>query len=155
MNIKKIKELVELMNENGLSEIEIEEEGLKVKLSKRGSGYVEQMTYPMTSQQMPQGMPPSQQQGAGQGTSEADAESKLKAINTPMVGTFYRSASPEDDAYVEVGDTVKKGDVICIIEAMKLMNEIKAEFDCKISKIAVQNAEAVEYGQTLFLVEPI
>ena len=155
MNIKKIKELIELMNDNDLSEVEIEQEGLKIKLSKKGSGYVEQMISPMVSGQVPHAMLAPQQAVSGQETTPDDADSKLKAIETPMVGTFYRSSSPEADAYVEVGDTVKKGDVICIVEAMKLMNEIKVEFDCKISKIAAQNAEAVEFGQTLFLVEPI
>ena len=154
MNIKKIKELIELMNDNDLSEVEIEQEGLKIKLSKKGSGYIEHMVSPMPSGHVPQAIPASGQ-ASGQESSADDVDVNLKSIETPMVGTFYRSSSPEADAYVEVGDTVKKGDVICIVEAMKLMNEIKAEFDCKISKIAVQNAEAVEFGQTLFLVEPV
>jgi acetyl-CoA carboxylase biotin carboxyl carrier protein len=72
-----------------------------------------------------------------------------------MVGTFYRAPSPDASSYVEIGDTVKKGDVICIIEAMKLMNEVKAETSGKIVEIPVENAEPVEYGQTLFLIEPL
>ncbi|MDP8259261.1 MAG: acetyl-CoA carboxylase biotin carboxyl carrier protein [Candidatus Aadella gelida] len=143
MNIKKIKELIDLMKENGLTEVEVEEEGKKIKLSKKASGMVEQIvTAPAAA--TPQGSSPGQEQAAGNG----------KEVKSPMVGTFYGASSPEAAPFVGVGDVVKKGDVLCIIEAMKLMNEIKAEFGGKISEILIENAEAVEFGQTLFLVEP-
>ena len=82
-------------------------------------------------------------------------KSNVKEVKSPMVGTFYRSASPDVDPYVEVGDIVNKGEVLCIVEAMKLMNEVKAEFGGKIVEISIENAEAVEFGQTLFFVEPV
>jgi len=147
MNIKKIKELVDLMNENDLTEIEVREEGTGIKLVKRPSGAVEQVIVPQVS--APAAVTP-------QGTQQPAAQPKgnLKEVTSPMVGTFYRSPSPETSPYVEAGDTVQKGDVLCIVEAMKLMNEVKAEFAGKIAEIAVENAEAVEFGQTLFLVEP-
>jgi len=147
MNIKKIKELVDLMNENDLTEIEVREEGTGIKLVKRPSGTVEQVIVPQVSAPAVV-MPQETQQPAAQ------PKGNLKEVTSPMVGTFYRSPSPETSPYVEAGDTVQKGDVLCIVEAMKLMNEVKAEFAGKIAEIAVENAEAVEFGQTLFLVEP-
>jgi acetyl-CoA carboxylase biotin carboxyl carrier protein len=146
MNIKKIKELVDLMNDNGLSEVEIEQEGVKVKLSKRAQGIVEQV---ITAAPAPAGKP--QEKPAA----PAETGKGLKEVTAPMVGTFYRAPAPDADPYVEVGDVIHKGDVICIIEAMKLMNEVKSEVDGKVVEIATENAEPVEYGQPLFLVEPL
>ena len=147
MNIKQIKELVELMNDNDLTEVEVEQEGMKVKLMKRPHGVIEQVVtaVPQARSAAPAAEAPAKPQ---------EGEKKnLKEIKSPMVGTFYRAPSPDADAYVEVGDVVKKGDVLCIVEAMKLMNEVKAEFGGKIVEIVAENAEPVEYGQPLFLVE--
>lgn len=146
MNIKKIKELVDLMNENGLTEIEVREEGTGIKLVKSPSGVVGQV---MGSQATAPAVVTSQETQPA-----AQTKGNIKEVASPMVGTFYRSPSPETSSYVEVGDVVQKGDVLCIVEAMKLMNEVKAEFSGKIAEICVENAEAVEFGQTLFLVEP-
>ncbi len=148
MNIKKIKELVDLMNENGLTEVEIEQEGMKVKLTKRAQGVVEQVvtSSAATSPAAPQAAAPE---------APKDEKSNRKEIKSPMVGTFYRSPAPDADDYVKVGDVIQKGDVLCIVEAMKLMNEVKAEFGGRIVEIAVENAEPVEYGQTMFVVEPV
>ena len=148
MNIKKIKELVDLMNENGLTEVEIEQEGMKVKLTKRAQGVVEQVvtSSAATSPAAPQ---------AAASEAPKDEKSNRKEIKSPMVGTFYRSPAPDADDYVKVGDVIQKGDVLCIVEAMKLMNEVKAEFGGRIVEIAVENAEPVEYGQTMFVVEPV
>ncbi|MBU1084158.1 MAG: acetyl-CoA carboxylase biotin carboxyl carrier protein [Candidatus Omnitrophota bacterium] len=145
MNIKKIKELIDLMNGNGLTEIEVEEEGQKIKLSKKGNGTVESTAVPSAHAFVPAGS-----SSAGTGAPVKSG----KEVKTPMVGTFYRAVSPESAPFVEVGDIVKKGDVLCIIEAMKLMNEIKAEFGGRVAEILAENAEAVEFGQTLFLIEP-
>ena len=90
---------------------------------------------------------------AAPGTAEASKNNK--DIKSPMVGTFYRAPSPEAEAFVEVGQTVEVGQVVCIVEAMKLMNEIKSEVRGKITEVAVQNAEPVEFGQTLFVVDPL
>jgi len=146
MNIKKIKELIELMNDNDLTEVEVEQEGMKIKLMKKVQGVVEQIVTPVVDKKAAMGetLP-----------EEAPQQSKGKEVKAPMVGTFYRSASPETDPYVEVGDVVQKGDVLCIVEAMKLMNEVKAEFGSKIVEIAIENAEPVEYGQTMFFIKPV
>jgi len=150
MNIKEIKEMVNLMNENNLVELEIEKEGMRIRLKKTSSG-IEGFSGPivverqnMTDTGIKQISEPAKQ-----------AQVKTVEIKSPMVGTFYRSPSPEALAYVEVGQNIEPGQVICIIEAMKLMNEIKAEVKGKILEILVDNAEPVEYGQPVFLIEPL
>ena len=148
MNIKKIKELVDLMNENDLTEIEVEQEGTKIKLTKKTNGSIEETITPVVERKASQ----APQQAPAQ---EAEASKNLKEVKAPMVGTFYRSPSPDADAFVEVGDVIKKGDVLCIVEAMKLMNEVKSEVAGKIVEISVENAEPVEFGQVMFLVEAV
>lgn len=146
MNTKKIKEIIDLMNENGLTEIEVEQDGMKIKLSKRAQGGIEYVSAPTTGKKTPQ----------KEEAPEAQKEDKnLKEIKAPMVGTFYSASSPEADPYVKVGDVIKKGDVLCIVEAMKLMNEVKAEFGGKIVEVAVENAAPVEFGQVLFRIEAV
>lgn len=149
MNIKEIKEMINLMNENGLMELEIEKEGMRIRLKK---------TSPLSDG------PPSVIIERTQKSSDLSVSAKPKSeageastieIKAPMVGTFYRAPSPESAAYVEVGSVIEPGTVICIIEAMKLMNEIKSEIKGKILEILVDNAEPVEFGQALFLVEPL
>jgi len=154
MNLKEIKEIIALMNENNLNEIEIEREGLKLKLKKSADGVVAMgpTHYAVESLPAPKAaasvLPP-----AISGT--VDSSKENKDIKSPMVGTFYRAPSPEAAAFVEVGQTVEVGQVVCIVEAMKLMNEIKSEVRGKIVEVAVQNAEPVEFGQTLFVVDPL
>ncbi len=149
MNIKKIKELVELMNDNNLVEVEVEQEGLKIKLSKKAQGMVEQIVAPVVQHQAPVALSQAEPSQAS-----PESEKNTKEIKAPMVGTFYRAPSPDIAPYVEVGSTVQKGEVICIVEAMKLMNEVKSEHTGKIVAICLENAEAVEFGQTMFVVEP-
>jgi acetyl-CoA carboxylase biotin carboxyl carrier protein len=152
MNIKEIKEMINLMNENGLVELEIEKDGMRIKLKKIPSGQ-EEFSGPIIveRQRITEAIP----------RKEALPESiekmavKTVEIRAPMVGTFYRAPSPESPPYVEVGQTVEAGQVICIIEAMKLMNEIKSEIKGKILEILVDNAEPVEFGQPMFLIEPL
>jgi acetyl-CoA carboxylase biotin carboxyl carrier protein len=151
MSIKKIKELVDIMNENDLSEVELEQEGLKFKLVKTGYGAVEQVNVLAR----PISRPVADAVTDNYSEQQDQSKKNLKEISSPMVGTFYRAPSPEADAYVNVGDTIKKGDTLCIIEAMKLMNEVKAEFGGRIAEIVVENAESVEFGQVMFLVEPV
>ena len=143
MNIKKIQELVEIMNENGLAQLEIEEEGSKIKLSKGSAGVVQQV---VSHPAAPQAAPEAQAAPAGAGN--------LKEVTSPMVGTFYPSPAPDADPYVKVGDIVHKGDVLCIVEAMKLMNEVKSEVEGKIVEICVESAEPIEFGQVMFRIEP-
>ncbi|MGB2601252.1 MAG: acetyl-CoA carboxylase biotin carboxyl carrier protein [Candidatus Omnitrophota bacterium] len=151
MNIKKIKELVELMNDNDLMQVEIEEEGTKVKLTKNGAGAIEQVVTPVAAKAPVTAAAPAAVEVAEQ---PATVTKGGKDVKSPMVGTFYKSASPDSDPYVKVGDVVQKGDVLCIVEAMKLMNEVKAEFGGKVLEICVDNADPVEYGQNLFIIEP-
>ena len=149
MNIKEIKEMINLMNENNLMELEIEKEGMRIKLKRSGSGEVQ--TGPLIiekeiSRDKSASTPPELMQPSLVKTVE---------IKAPMVGTFYRAPSPEAAPYVEIGQVIESGQVICIIEAMKLMNEIKSEIKGKITEILVENAEPVEFGQPLFLIEPL
>ncbi len=145
MNLKEIKEMINLMNENELTELEVERDGLKVRLKKKGgeiySEAVEKKAAPSVS--------PSAEAGL-----EPPAVGRLE-IKTPMVGTFYRAPSPDAPPFVEIGDEIEPDKVICVIEAMKLMNEIKSEIKGKIVEILVENGHPVEFGQVLFLVEPL
>jgi len=148
MNVKELKEMIALMNENGLIEIEIEREGQRIRLRKGFSGMPE-VTQEMLAAQPPQVAPaPAQAKGP-----EA-VKSNLIEIKAPMVGTFYRAPAPDAPPFVEKGDTIEPGQVICIVEAMKLMNEIKSEVKGKITDILVENAQPVEFGHVLFLIEP-
>lgn len=154
MNLKEIKEMVALMKDNDLTELELEREGLKIRLSRSGASNVvfermpqqSNMGYIGQAQEMPQ---PVVTQAV---TTPVSGGLEIKA---PMVGTFYRSPSPDASPFVDVGGTVEIGQVICIIEAMKLMNEIKSEVRGKIKSISVENADPIEFGQVLFVIEPI
>ena len=153
MNLKEIKEIISLMNENDLAEIEIERDGLKLKLKKSGleqSLMVPAAPVPYSLERIPSPTTTQEPVASGDTAKKGGAE-----IKSPMVGTFYRAASPETPPFVEVGQTVEVGQVVCIVEAMKLMNEIKSEVRGKIKEIVVENAEPVEFGQTLFVVEPL
>jgi acetyl-CoA carboxylase biotin carboxyl carrier protein len=146
MNIKKIEEVIRLMEKHNLTEISIEEEGAKVHLRKGAGGEIEKAIH----------LPSPVLTHAEQKTVPTPKEEtrNLTEIKAPMVGTFYRSPSPDAKPYVDIGGKIKEGDVLCIIEAMKLMNEIKSEVKGKIVDILVENGEPIEFGQVLFLVEP-
>lgn len=151
MNIKEIKEMINLMNENGLGELEVEKDDMRIRLKKTPTG-IESYVMPQVVQR--------QNIVSGENIQAAAAIEEKSAVKTveiksPMVGTFYRAPNPEAPAYVEAGQTIEPGQVICIIEAMKLMNEIKSEIRGKILEILVDNAEPVEFGQPLFLIEPL
>lgn len=154
MNLKEIKEIVKLMNDNELSEVLIEREGSILKL-KRGADVVSAPIVQAASTQA--AAPVSMPVAAPAAPASGVAASSLSGIeiNSPMVGTFYRAPSPEAPSFVEVGQMVDVGQVVCIVEAMKLMNEIKSEVKGKVIEILANNAEPVEFGQPLFLVEPI
>ena len=154
MNLKEIKEIIALMQEHALTEIEIERDGLKLKL-KKGALETSLGAHP---ESVPFNLPPLPTLKTNQQpllpVQEAP-KSNLLEIKSPMVGTFYRASSPEASPFVDVGQTVEIGQVVCIVEAMKLMNEIKSEVRGKIVQAAVGNAEPVEFGQLLFAVEPV
>ena len=154
MNLKEIKDIINLMNENDLTEIEIERDGLKLKLKKANLESSVVMSAPSVQYSLEKIPSPkiSQESPSGAGDTPKKNSSEIKS---PMVGTFYKSASPEAPPFVEVGQTVEVGQVVCIVEAMKLMNEIKSEVRGKIVEAVVENAEPVEFGQTLFVVEPL
>jgi len=155
MEIKDIRKLIELMRENDLTEFEMEDQGFRISLKRRaaeeGGQSVPAVTMPVPSA-TPAITPPSPPQPAP--AEKKDEEADLIPIKAPMVGTFYRAPSPEADPFVSVGQEVEEDTVVCIIEAMKVMNEIKAETKGVIRKILVENATPVEFGQVLFLVEP-
>lgn len=146
MYIKEIKDMINLMNENGLAELEIEKDGMRIRLKKSG-GVIERAVEFVPG--------PAAPQAAQEAKAAAPAGEKKNTIEikAPMVGTFYRSPSPEAPPYVNVGDKIEVGQVLCIIEAMKLMNEIKSEVKGRIIDIHVENAEPVEFSQVLFVVE--
>lgn len=149
MYIKEIKDMINLMNDNNLTELEIEKEGVRIKLRKGSSGIERAIEY------LPSAQPAAAPQGKPAVPQPTEKKSTTVDIKSPMVGTFYRAPSPEAPAYVNMGDIVSPGQVICIIEAMKLMNEIKSEVKGKIVDIQVDNTEPVEFGQVLFVVEPV
>ncbi len=146
MYIKEIKDMINLMNENSLTELEIEKEGVRIRLKKGPSGIYEKAVEFMPAQ-APGGAKPSE-------TAEKAERKNIIEVKSPMVGTFYRAPSPEAPPYINIGDVVEPGQVICIVEAMKLMNEIKSEVKGKIVDIQVENGEPVEFGQVLFVLEP-
>ena len=149
MNLKEIKEMISLMNENQLMELEIEKDGMRIRLKKTGSGQDVFSGPIIVEREATQ-----QAQKQASETLQIPA-SKTVEIRAPMVGTFYRAPSPEAPPYVEVEQVVEPGQVICIIEAMKLMNEIKSEIKGTILEILIDNAEPVEFGQPMFLIEPL
>lgn len=153
MNLKEIKEMIGLMNENGLVELELEKEGMRIKLKKTSAGGEGAFSGPIVIEREKTSVP----QAASRETApvQEKAPSKTVEIKAPMVGTFYRAPSPEAPPYVEVGQVIEPGQVVCIIEAMKLMNEIKSEIRGKLIEIIVDNAEPVEYGQSMFILEPL
>jgi acetyl-CoA carboxylase biotin carboxyl carrier protein len=151
MNIKEIKEMINLMNENGLVELEIEKDGMRIRLRKTTSG-TEALSGPIVvEREKISEVTPKKETPAGIEKTPV----KTVEIKAPMVGTFYRAPSPEAPPYVEVEQVIEPGQVICIIEAMKLMNEIKSEIKGKILEILVDNAEPVEFGQPMLLIEPL
>ena len=150
MNLKEIREMINLMNENDLTEIEVEREGTKIKIRKGSTEFVE----PVRKFPAGQHVEAHVSSSAGEEAARAD-NSNRKEIKSPMVGTFYRSPSPEAPSFIEIGQVVEVGQVVCVIEAMKLMNEIKSEVRGKVIDVPVDNAQPVEFGQTLFTVEPL
>jgi acetyl-CoA carboxylase biotin carboxyl carrier protein len=159
MKLSEIQELIKFVVKSGASEITYEIKGLKLTVKTGGKNVGEQqqiiMHAPMQVAAPASAPAPSVQKGsAKKEAAPAADESKLITIKSPMIGTFYRSSSPDKPAFASVGDEIKKGQTICIIEAMKLFNEIESEFSGKIVKVLVEDSTPVEYDQPLFLVEP-
>jgi acetyl-CoA carboxylase biotin carboxyl carrier protein len=167
MEFKEIQSLLRAINSLGLSEVEIEREDFKIKVrnKKEGEANVIYAAPPAAAipaapvaAPLPQAPAATEAQApapaAAPAPAEAPADSNTVTFKAPMIGTFYRASSPEEPVFVEVGSEVKKGQTLCIIEAMKLFNEIESEVDGKIVKVLAENAQPVEYDQPLFLIEP-
>jgi acetyl-CoA carboxylase biotin carboxyl carrier protein len=165
MDLDQIKQILDLVREHELSEFEIEHEGLRLKIRKDSNGaHLVSLPSPVVpAVVMPAagGGPASPVPVAASGASAAaaaatdagaDSEIELAVVKSPIVGTFYRSPEPGAASFVDIGSTVKKGQVLCIIEAMKLMNEIDSEYDGEVANIYVENGQAVQYGERLFAI---
>lgn len=153
MDLRKLKTLIDLVSESNVSELEITEAEGKVRIvksSEAAAQFVAIPAQPIAVQQPVAAAPAAV--ASEEAASPAAAETGI-AVTSPMVGTFYRSASPGSEPFVEVGTKVKEGETICIIEAMKILNEIEADRSGTIKKISVDNGQPVEYGQTLFIIE--
>ncbi|MCF7808585.1 MAG: acetyl-CoA carboxylase biotin carboxyl carrier protein [Candidatus Marinimicrobia bacterium] len=152
MNTKDIEQLIELLEKSSISEIEVGRWGKKIRVSRQSGNMVVQSSgFEKNDTTLPR---PTSAEPVDVPVVEEGAPEQGAAIKSPMVGTFYRAPSPDVDAFVKVGDHVKMGDTLCIIEAMKIMNEVEAEISGVILDIKADNAQPVEYGQTLFLIEP-
>lgn len=140
MRIDELKELADFMSQNGISVLEIEEEDgkKKIRMEKAAAASAEAVSVSSAPEKK---------------ASQTEYEASGRPVKSPMVGVFYAAPAPEEKPYVQVGDKVRKGDVLCIIEAMKLMNEITADEDGEIAKICVSDGQVVEYGQCLFLIK--
>jgi acetyl-CoA carboxylase biotin carboxyl carrier protein len=148
MDLRKIKTLLQLMSENGLAEMELEEEGFKIKFSKGVTGSLQGMALPVAPAMAMVPTSSSSQPDAGGGDDGAIG----CLITSPMPGTLYLASGPGQSSFVKIGDVVDEDTVVCIVEAMKVMNEIKAECTGRIAEILAENGEPVEYGKPLFRV---
>ena len=162
MKYKEIQDLIKLVKENEISELEIEQEDFKIHIRSdieekvvAGSPAPQPVVQAPTAapvQQAQQPAPQSQQAGGEQ--SQENQDSDLIEIKSPMIGTFYRAPGPDKDPFVSIGDNIKEGQTICMVEAMKLFNEIEAELSGKVVKILVEDATPIQFDQPLFLIDP-
>jgi acetyl-CoA carboxylase biotin carboxyl carrier protein len=156
MDLAYVKKVIKLIEKSEVDEIEIEEEGKKIRVAKHKNSqpmYFAQAVAP-PAQQSIASLPTSTPAPAAPLTSSvARPETKLHEVRSPIVGTFYRAPAPDAEAYVEVGQSISVGSVLCIVEAMKLMNEIESDVNGRVTQILVENGKPVEYNQVLFLIE--
>jgi acetyl-CoA carboxylase biotin carboxyl carrier protein len=155
MDLNYIKKLVKLVSESGVDEIEVEEEGKRIRIAKRGAVSPLTPVPPQTPLlQIPVSSAQAELPSAAPLPAQPPPAKKYHEIKSPIVGTFYRAPAPDAAPFVQIGSEVEPGAVLCIVEAMKLMNEIESDTSGKIVKIMAENGQPVEYDQTLFLVEP-
>ena len=161
MDFKQIQELIKMINKSNIGEVSIEEKGFKLTIKQKEEPVQQVIAAPLQAQQVPTlAMAPVQSAQPAVAASQDKAKAaeapagNTITIKSPMIGTFYRSASPDKPSFVSVGDEIDPGKVVCIIEAMKLFNEIESEVKGRIVKVLVEDASPVEYDQPLFLVEP-
>ena len=154
MDTKDIQKLIDFIAQSGLDEVSIETSEIKLSVKRYGQTSVS-AGQPALQSAVQQTLPPALQPALTPGSTPKADTSNYLTVKSPMIGTFYRSAGPDSAVFVEIGDEVKPGQTVCIIEAMKLFNEIESEVAGRIVKVLVENATPVEYDQPLFLVEPI
>jgi len=167
MELKEIQNLIKFVAKSGASEVKLEMDDIKITIKTSSEekettivqqipmgGMQPQMQAPQQQQQQQPAAPSQETPAAAQDAPAASDDSKYITVKSPIIGTFYRKPSPDKSAFVEVGDTVKEGDVLCVIEAMKLFNEIESEVSGKIVKVLVDDSSPVEFDQPLFLVDP-
>ena len=164
MSLREIQELIKFLNKSNVSEISIERENFKITLRTHNTNAAAPAITPVSTAAaypvlqpavQPVAAPPIPPPNAEASKAEASDSSKYITVKSPMIGTFYRSSSPDKPPFINVGDEIKTGEVLCVIEAMKLFNEIESEHTGRIVKILVENAKPVEYDQPLFLLEPM
>ncbi|MCH2448733.1 MAG: acetyl-CoA carboxylase biotin carboxyl carrier protein [Gracilimonas sp.] len=156
MDLKLIKNILELISESDVNEVSLEEGDFKIKVKKQGE--VQQVSYTQPAAPQPVAQPkapaqPQQKPAPAAGTESGENQPEGETVTSPIVGTFYISPSPDSDPFIKVGDKVSKGDTLCIVEAMKIMNEIEAEFGGTVQKILVDDAQPVEFEQPLFIIK--
>lgn len=160
MDIKQVQELIRFVSKSGVNEVSIEEKDFKITIKTGMTPTIVNATVPAQAVAAPavaaavQSAPVAAAPAVAPKAAEAEENSKYITIKSPMIGTFYRSASPDKPNYVNVGDEIKQGQVLCIVEAMKLFNEIESDISGRVVKVLVDNSSPVEYDQPLFLVEP-
>lgn len=155
MDIKDLKSLIKMVTETDITEFELEAAEEKIRIKRGCAAPVVQYQAPQPMVAMQPAMVPAAASAAPAEAAAPAAKAKGNEVTSPIVGTFYRAPAPDASPYVEVGQIVEKGQVLCIVEAMKLMNEIEAEYRCKVVQICKENAQPVEFGEALFLVEPM
>jgi len=153
LDLKELRELISLLEDSGLSELEIEEEGRRVRLTKQGGGYVT-MPAPVAVAAQAVATPPFPGAPGNAAAEKSMADEGLLTIDSPMVGTFYGSPAPGEPAFLELGDTVSPDQTVCIVEAMKIMNEVASKVSGRVERILVESGEPVEFGQPLFAIRP-
>jgi len=152
MDLRKIKKLIEMLQESDLNEIEVKEGEESVRINRKKESVIHASTPISVGQNLNQSSAPLPQTDSSEMENGQTAED-LNHITSPMVGTFYRKPAPDKEPFIEVGQTVKKGDTVCIIEAMKMMNQVKSEFDGKVIAINIEDGDPVEFGQELISIE--
>jgi len=150
MNLDEIRQILDMVREHELAEFELEQDGVKLRLRKGGIAVAAAPAVAMPLMAAPVATPAPAAAAATTSAGMPEEGEEFAVVTAPIVGTFYRSPSPEASAFVEVGARVRKGQTLCIIEAMKLMNEIEAEYDGEVVKIYVENGQPVQYGDRLF-----
>lgn len=161
MNLNEIQDLIKFVAKSGVTEVEIEQKDFKITIKSETKKAESQIIVQAAAPVVPQiaaapavAAPVAQAAAPAQAAPAASEDSKYITVKSPMIGTFYRSSGPDKEPFVSVGQSINKGETVCIIEAMKLFNEIEAEFTGKIVKVLVDDATPVEYDQPLFLVDP-